>query len=107
MVLIVFYIEDMKECVLSCIRAAEQTFFKGKERLPEGTKNLYKRMWKIAVKDGIISDDERIEIEGHIDYRNTIAHAIHDLTTMSVWMDSLMTLLNSNRQSMMPKHYEE
>lgn len=78
MILILFYIEDMKECIVSCIRATDSLH--STSRLPQGVKNLYKKAWSIAVSDGVITSDDKAHIEDYTDYRNIIGHSIYDLT---------------------------
>ena len=83
MVLILFYVEDLREFVVGSIRSTDQlraTLSSVAPRLPKGTKNLYKKAWGILVDDGILSSEESDEIQRLLDYRNTIAHAPQKLT---------------------------
>jgi len=74
MMIILFHIEDLKSFILEAIRASN------KRCLPEGTKNLYKKMWAIVVSEGILSQGESDDLQNIIDYRNQIAHHIQELT---------------------------
>ena len=81
MVMILFYVEDLKKFVVSSIQSTDR--FPGRtstERLPPGTKNLYQKAWEILVDEGIITQGESSEIQKIIDYRNTIAHKTQELT---------------------------
>ena len=81
MVLMLFYIEDLKEFVVSSIRASDSRHTDpAKHRLPEGTKNLYTRAWKVLVAKNVLTEDEASELEGLIDYRNLVAHQTQSLT---------------------------
>jgi hypothetical protein len=74
MVVILFHIEDLREYVLRTIRAND------KARIPEGTKKPYEKAWAYLVEKGIITQDERDDVRRLVDYRNTIAHEIQQLT---------------------------
>jgi len=76
MVLMLFYIEDLKTTVVGSIRATPTK----RAALPQGGKDLYKTAWKILVDDRIITDAERAGVEQLIDYRNVIAHQLCQLT---------------------------
>ena len=81
MVLLLFYIEDLKELVVSSIRASDVRHTCAADRhLPEGTKNLYKKAWKVLVAKNVLTEDEANEIEKLIDYRNLVAHQTQSLT---------------------------
>lgn len=83
MVLVLFYVEDLKELVVGSIRATDSVRAKtlGGERLPASTQGLYNTAWRILVQEGILTDQESKEIRRLIDYRNTIAHQMHYLTS--------------------------
>ena len=74
MMLVLFQIESLRSFVLQSIRATD------KERLPEGTRGVHKKSWEILVSDGIISENERDELNRITNYRNQIAHDIQSLT---------------------------
>lgn len=81
MVLVLFYIEDLKHFVVESIRSTDQ--IRGLPncgRLPPGTKNLYKKAWGILVDDSVLSQQESDELKDLVDYRNLIAHQTHALT---------------------------
>jgi len=84
MVLVLFRVEELRRLVVESIRATDGTrgALRGQtERLPEGTKNLYKKAWQILVDDGVITLAQSREIQGLTDYRNVVAHATELLTT--------------------------
>jgi hypothetical protein len=74
MVVILFHIEDLRSYVLGTIRANDKTC------IPEGTKKSYKKAWAYLVDKGVITQNESDDIQRLTDYRNTIAHAIQQLT---------------------------
>lgn len=83
MMIILFHIEELKSFVLGAIRATDKIYYgndKAQHRLPEGTKNLYKKMWAVLVVEGILTQEESDDLQDIVDYRNQIAHSIHNLT---------------------------
>jgi len=74
MVVILFHVENLRSYVLTTIRANDKT------RIPDGTKKPYEKAWAYLVEKGVITQDESDEIQRLTDYRNTIAHDIHQLT---------------------------
>jgi hypothetical protein len=81
MVLVLFYIEDLKHFVVASIRATDRLRrVASGGRLSPGTKNLYKKAWTILVDAGVLSQQESDEIQGLVDYRNLVAHQTHALT---------------------------
>jgi hypothetical protein len=80
MVMLLFYIEDLKKFVVSSIRATDSRHDDpAKHRLPNGTKGLYKAAWATLAAAGVLTQDEADEIEKLIDYRNLIAHETQNL----------------------------
>jgi len=82
MILILFYIEDLKLFVVNSMRATD-AWLPTVERAAtcEETKNSYKTIWKLLVSDGILTSNESADIQRLIDYRNTIAHRTQHLTS--------------------------
>lgn len=83
MVLVLFYVENLKEFALGAVRATDEFMMSEtgkKARLPIGTKKLYDKLWSVLVSDGVITTAESSEIQSLIDYRNLIGHDIHKLT---------------------------
>ena len=81
MVLVLFYVEDLKRFVVESIRATDQVLGHTEDnRLPHGTKGLYKKAWAILVDAGVLSEYESDELQELIDYRNLVAHHTHVLT---------------------------
>lgn len=81
MVLVLFYVEDLKHFVVDSIRATDQ--FRGLAdggRLPPSTKNLYRKAWAILVDAGVLSQQESDELQDLVDYRNLVAHQTYSLT---------------------------
>jgi uncharacterized protein YutE (UPF0331/DUF86 family) len=79
MVMILFYVERLKTFVCESIQATD-AISEVEHRLPKNTKNIYRKAWAILVRDGILTEAEKNEIERIVDYRNEIAHRIHELT---------------------------
>ena len=53
-----------------------------------GKKDTIKSAWKILVGEGIITNSESEDIQSLIDYRNAIAHQMHELTAdVGPWAD--------------------
>lgn len=77
MVLMLFYVEDLKRAVVESIRSTPRTA----AQLPDGIKDLHKKAWKVLVRDNIITETEREDVEQLIEYRNVIAHQVHHLTS--------------------------
>lgn len=82
MVMILFYVEEIKSIALRTIRVTDKRNSLSQnedERLPDGTKKLYKKLWALLVRENILSIEEKEDIERIIEYRNDIAHSIAEL----------------------------
>jgi uncharacterized protein YutE (UPF0331/DUF86 family) len=82
MVLLLFYVEDLKHFVISSIEATDRTRYtdRAARRTPAGTKTLYKAAWRRLVDASVLTQSEAEEIEKLVDYRNLVAHQMHNLT---------------------------
>ena len=80
MVLVLFYAENLREFVLGSIRATDRFSDSGRDRLPDNTPNVYLKMWKVLIADGIITEAESTAIQALVNFRNDIGHRIHQLT---------------------------
>lgn len=94
MVLVLFYMEDLKHFVINSIESSD-IIFKNKSRLKNesgavGGCNKIKLAWKLLVSEGVISQAESDEIKGLLDYRNIIGHQVHRLTVDVGSYSSLM-----------------
>lgn len=78
MVLVLFYIEDLKQFVVDSIRATDG--FSKRDRLGPGTKGLVEKAWKALVEADVLTEEESAELQRLIDYRNLVAHETHNLT---------------------------
>lgn len=83
MVLVLFYIEDLKKLMLASIESTDK--FKEVSRLDDGeSKTKEGKKIKLAravlVSEGVINQAESDELKMLLDYRNTIGHQIHNLT---------------------------
>jgi len=78
MILLLHQVETLKSHTLNSIRSSDK--IRGiRDRLPEGTKKVYKKLWKILVDEGIITENESEDLQDIIDIRNDIAHNIPKL----------------------------
>ncbi len=83
MLIILFHVEELKSFILGAIRETDKIRYghdKSQHRLPDGTKDMYKKMWAILVSERVITQEESNGIQSIIDYRNDIAHAIQKMT---------------------------
>jgi hypothetical protein len=85
MLLVIFYAEELKRDVLNCIQTTDELMNRlpnGKlapVRVPKGTKNPVDKALKALVLDRVITPTEKEEIVKLIDYRNAVAHQMHNL----------------------------
>ena len=73
MLIMLFHIEDLKAFI------SESHIVKQQEQ-QIGAKKKYKNRWEILVENEIISQSDSDKIQRLIEYRNDIAHRIHQLT---------------------------
>lgn len=84
MLLVLFYVEELKRDILGCVRATDHMrgaigFSKGPQRAPEGSKGAWKKALDALEGDGLLTTDERAEVDQLVGLRNTIAHELHNL----------------------------
>ncbi|UQP02912.1 hypothetical protein L0Z36_26205 [Burkholderia multivorans] len=89
MILIIFYLEDLRRFILGAIRGTDAIFQRedrlkqkdanGKEKAPSASK-IMRMATKVLVDEGVISESDKKELIALIDYRNTIGHGPHQLT---------------------------
>jgi hypothetical protein len=81
MLLVLFYAEDLKRDVLDHIQATDTAPLSGgkQERVPKGIKNPVDKALNALIEDGAITLAQKKEIVGLIDYRNIIAHQMHNI----------------------------
>lgn len=83
-VLALFYAEDLKRYVLDLIQTTDDMGRRLNiggtiDRVPPGTRNSVGKALAALVTDKAITEDEKKEIVGLIDYRNNISHQVHNL----------------------------
>jgi hypothetical protein len=78
MVLVLFYIEDLKKFVVESIQATDG--LREQNRFPRGPKGLVEKSWKVLVGAGVLTEGESDELQRLIDYRNLVAHHLPALT---------------------------
>src|ERR1700722_5003095 len=85
MLLVLFYAEELKRDVLDCIQATDELMSRlpndnlASVRVSRGEKNPIDKALKALVADRAITPTEKEEIIKLIDYRNTVAHQMHNL----------------------------
>lgn len=82
MVMILFYVEEIKSLALRTIKVTDEfrkLHSNIDERLPDGTKKIYTKLWKLLIAENVLSVEDTKDIEKIIDYRNDIAHSIQEL----------------------------
>jgi hypothetical protein len=82
-VLVMFYAEELKREVLDCIQTTDQWLARNKkghvERVPRGVKNPVDKALNALIADGAIKPQDKKEIVELIDYRNLVAHQMHNM----------------------------
>ncbi|MGW1424644.1 hypothetical protein ACWAT4_31490 [Bradyrhizobium manausense] len=82
-VLVMFYAEELKREVLDCIQTSDQWLARNKtgyvERVPRCVKNPVDKALNALIADGAIKPQDKKEIVELIDYRNLIAHQMHNM----------------------------
>jgi hypothetical protein len=85
MLLVLFYAEELKRDVLGRVRATDKLMggLSGRKsksaRVPEGIKNPVEKALTALVADRAITPADKSEMTNLIDYRNAIAHQMHNL----------------------------
>lgn len=82
MLLVMFYAEELKQEILDRIQTTDGWFARVKgqpERVPKGVKNPVDKALSALIADGAIKAHEKKEIVQLIDYRNGIAHQMHNM----------------------------
>lgn len=83
MVLVMFYAEELKREVLDCIQTSDRWRARHQkgyvERAPRGVKNPVDKALDALIADGAIKPHDKKEIVELIDYRNLIAHQMHNM----------------------------
>ncbi|MCA1436808.1 hypothetical protein I6F33_28075 [Bradyrhizobium sp. BRP20] len=80
MLLVMFYAEELKREILDRIQATDGWLVKGQaERVPKGIKNPVDKAPNALIADGEIKPSEKKEIVELIDYRNMVAHQMHNM----------------------------
>lgn len=80
MLLLLFYVEELRGMVIGTIRATDHWKNGRKPRLESSTKNKFKRATSALVADGMLSKVESKEIGDLVNTRNIIAHELHKMT---------------------------
>ncbi|MGL3210924.1 hypothetical protein [Bradyrhizobium sp. BR 1433] len=82
MLLVMFYAEELKREILDRIQATDGWLVRVKgqvERVPKGIKNPVDKALNALIADGAIKPSEKKEIVELIDYRNMVAHQMHNM----------------------------
>lgn len=82
MVLLVFHVEELKNFALESVHSIHLSrAYQAKPRPAEVTKKPLLGAWAALVDSGILTEADRDGIRRLIDYRNIIAHNLHQLTS--------------------------
>ncbi len=85
MVLALFYAEDLRKAIIGCVQTTDRLRNRlddkvgQHERVPAGAKKPLQKALKALAADQVFTEDEMIQIEKLIDYRNDIAHRLEEL----------------------------
>jgi hypothetical protein len=79
MLLTLFYVEKLRKIIIGTVRASAR-WNRALPRIDPATKNKFKVATSALVRDGILSQHERDEIIELVDFRNIVAHELHNMT---------------------------
>ena len=103
MVLVLFYAEQLKQRVLDLIQTTDKIRMasgrQASERVPKNSKDQVKKCLNALVADRVITTDQRDKIMYLIDYRNVIAHEVHELVGDLSADREILGLLSSTPRS--------
>jgi hypothetical protein len=99
MMLTLFYAEELKQFLVGTIKATDHWREPAKKWFPKGPPH-YRAVVERLRKEGYITDDQRDEIVKIVDYRNNIAHELHQMT----FDVSRSTFVRGMREIVKPKY---
>lgn len=83
MVLVLFYVENLKDFIISSVKVTKRlrkTVDSKKSTTNHKEQISFKEAHKLLILEGVITQEESLQLREMIDYRNTIGHEIHRLT---------------------------
>ncbi|MGB8663623.1 MAG: hypothetical protein WCD24_02520 [Serratia inhibens] len=83
MVLVLFYVENLKDFIISSVKVTKRL-----RKIIDSTKPTtndkkqfsFKEAHELLISEGVITQEESLQLREMIDYRNTIGHEIHRIT---------------------------
>ncbi|WP_410014866.1 hypothetical protein [Sodalis sp. C49] len=83
MVLVLFYVENLKDFIISSVKVTKRL-----RKIIDSTKSTtndekqisFKEAHELLISEGVITQEESLQLREMIDYRNTIGHEIHRIT---------------------------
>ena len=83
MVLVIFYVENLKDFIISSVRVTKRLrkILDSKKPTTSDKEQIsFKEAHKLLILEGVITQEESLQLREMIDYRNTIGHEIHRIT---------------------------
>ncbi|HFP9406109.1 TPA: hypothetical protein ACHOZF_003710 [Raoultella planticola] len=83
MVLVLFYVENLKDFIISSIKVTKslRKILDSKEPTANSNEQIgFKEAHELLILEGVITQEESLQLREMIDYRNTIGHEIHRIT---------------------------
>jgi hypothetical protein len=80
MLLMLFYVEELREMIISAVRASARWKYRDLPRIEPATKNKFKVAMTALVRDGILSQHESDEIVKLVDIRDIVGHELQKMT---------------------------
>lgn len=83
MVLVLFYVENLKDFIISSVKVTKrlrEIIDSTKSTTNEEKQISFKEAHELLISEGVITQEESLQLREMIDYRNTIGHEIHRIT---------------------------
>ncbi|QKO37441.1 hypothetical protein F0335_02195 [Serratia marcescens] len=83
MVLVIFYVENLKDFIISSVKVTKRLrkILDSKKSTTSDKEQIsFKEAHELLILEGVITQEESLQLREMIDYRNTIGHEIHRIT---------------------------
>lgn len=83
MVLVLFYVENLKDSIISSVKVTKRLrkILDSKNPTTSDKEQIsFKEAHELLILEGVITQEESLQLREIIDYRNTIGHEIHRIT---------------------------